>query len=110
MIFESQDEMVVSHTTRAFFQVSSQITGCLRVLKAGVHVSGLTSDFGVGNLQNYQARSSGGEHYPDTVGVVGSNPTVPTSEIKRLSILGSLFFCLCYRFAAIFAKSRCIST
>lgn len=26
-----------------------------------------------------QARSSAGEHYPDTVGVVGSNPIVPTN-------------------------------
>ena len=29
-------------------------------------------------LKNLQARSSGGEHYPDTVGVKGSNPFVPT--------------------------------
>ncbi len=27
-----------------------------------------------------QARSSGGEHYPDTVGVMGSNPIVPTRK------------------------------
>ena len=31
-----------------------------------------------------QARSSAGEHYPDTVGVVGSNPIVPTKQIKGL--------------------------
>ena len=31
-----------------------------------------------------QARSSAGEHYPDTVGVVGSNPIVPTIKIKGL--------------------------
>ena len=31
-----------------------------------------------------QARSSGGEHYPDTVGVKGSNPFVPTSRSKDL--------------------------
>lgn len=31
-----------------------------------------------------KARSSAGEHYPDTVGVVGSNPIVPTKTIKGL--------------------------
>ena len=30
-----------------------------------------------------QARSSGGERYPDTVEVVGSNPIVPTTTIQR---------------------------
>ena len=31
-----------------------------------------------------QARSSGGEHYPDTVGVKGSNPFAPTRKNKGL--------------------------
>jgi hypothetical protein len=31
-----------------------------------------------------QARSSGGERYPDTVEVKGSNPFVPTMKIKEL--------------------------
>jgi hypothetical protein len=30
-----------------------------------------------------QARSSGGERYPDTVEVKGSNPFVPTMKIKE---------------------------
>ena len=34
------------------------------------------------NLQIIQARSSVGEHYLDTVGVVGSIPTVPTNPPK----------------------------
>ena len=33
---------------------------------------------------NLKARSSGGERYPDTVEVVGSNPTVPTSINRGL--------------------------
>ena len=78
MIFESQDETVIYHAGIPFFQVSSQVTGNFRVLSTSMHVSGLTSDFVIGNLQGYQARSSGGEHYPDTVGVKGSNPFVPT--------------------------------
>ena len=41
-----------------------------------------------------EARSSGGERYLDTVEVVGSNPIVPTSEIKGLRvILYPLFYC-----------------
>jgi hypothetical protein len=33
-----------------------------------------------------QARSSGGEHYLDTVGVRGSNPRVPTIDFKGLRL------------------------
>ena len=57
-----------------------------------MHVSGLTSDFGVANLQNYQARSSGGEHYPDTVGVMGSNPIVPTMKLNGVVRQSQSFF------------------
>ena len=42
-----------------------------------------------------QARSSGGEHYLDTVGVRGSNPGVPTRYFKGLrfkTVTPSLFF------------------
>ena len=37
------------------------------------------------DLLALKARSSGGEHYPDTVGVKGSNPFVPTSQIRDLA-------------------------
>ena len=36
--------------------------------------------------KNVQARSSGGERYLDTVEVVGSNPIVPTINIKGLQL------------------------
>ncbi len=35
-----------------------------------------------------KARSSGGERYPDTVEVVGSNPIAPTNDIKGLALQG----------------------
>jgi hypothetical protein len=50
----------------------------------------LTQNFqgGIGKGNHFrmiaQARSSGGERYPDTVEVVGSNPIVPTIKIKGL--------------------------
>ena len=34
------------------------------------------------NIFEFQARSSEGEHYLDTVGVVGSIPTVPTKSFN----------------------------
>ena len=42
-----------------------------------------------------QARSSGGEHYLDTVGVPGSNPGVPTRYFKGLRFIDRdpFFFC-----------------
>ena len=43
-----------------------------------------------------QARSSGGEHYLDTVGVPGSNPGVPTRYFQGLrfkTVTPSLFLC-----------------
>jgi hypothetical protein len=36
------------------------------------------------NRFDEQARSSGGERFPDTEEVVGSNPIVPTKQIKGL--------------------------
>ena len=42
-------------------------------------------------MQNMQARSSGGERYPDTVEVGGSNPLVPTRNIRGYSICCSPF-------------------
>ena len=36
-----------------------------------------------GNGRDTQARSSGGEHYLDTVGVSGSNPLEPTNSSRR---------------------------
>ena len=36
-----------------------------------------------------QARSSGGERYPDTVEVVGSNPIVPTKKSRVYRHQGS---------------------
>jgi hypothetical protein len=38
-----------------------------------------------------QARSSGGERYPDTVEVAGSNPAVPTSNRLGLTLQPPLF-------------------
>jgi hypothetical protein len=35
-------------------------------------------------MNKKQARSSGGEHHLDAVGVWGSNPHVPTMKIKGL--------------------------
>ena len=41
------------------------------------------SNAGWGTISsNFQARSSVGEHYLDTVGVVGSIPTVPTKSFN----------------------------
>ena len=44
-------------------------------------------------IEETQARSSGGEHYLDTVGVSGSNPLEPTNSSKRrrLAQLGERF-------------------
>src|SRR5688572_30923390 len=46
-----------------------------------------------GNGRDAQARSSGGEHYLDTVGVSGSNPLEPTnsSRRRRLAQLGERY-------------------
>ena len=48
---------------------------------------------GVNRFSNIKARSSGGERYLDTVEVVGSNPIVPTSEIKGLRVMAYPLFC-----------------
>ena len=54
-----------------------------------------------------QARSSGGEHYLDTVGVPGSNPGVPTIDFKGLRFHGrSPFFLFCHQFAFIPINNR----
>ena len=39
------------------------------------------------STESTQARSSGGERYPDTVEVGGSNPPVPTMLILGLQLL-----------------------
>ena len=58
----------------------------------------LTTAEGTGIFNTVQARSSGGEHYPDTVGVKGSNPFVPTRYRKKrrgpAGKLPALFSCL----------------
>ncbi len=42
-------------------------------------------------MQNIQARSSGGERYPDTVEVGGSNPLVPTMISRGYGYLHNPF-------------------
>ena len=49
-----------------------------------------------------KARSSGGEHYPDTVGVMGSNPIVPTMNTKGVVTMSQSFFYVGNRYFSFF--------
>ena len=70
--------------------------------------SALDAGDAAGYMKNntLQARSSGGEHYLDTVGVPGSNPGVPTRYFKGLrfkTVTPSLFWA---QMVAIRPKNR----